>query len=55
MSVPSPCKLICRYDADGLCLGCKRNREEISNWIVYNDTQKLDIYKKIKARKAGNA
>lgn len=55
MPVPSPCKLICRYDEDGLCVGCRRNKEEIMNWIVYSDKQKLDVYKNIKLRKAGNS
>ena len=54
MPVPSPCKLICRYDDDGTCVGCRRNRQEITNWIQMTDKQKLEVYKKIQARKAGN-
>jgi predicted Fe-S protein YdhL (DUF1289 family) len=54
MPVPSPCKLICKYDEDGLCVGCRRNREEITNWIIYPDKKKLEVYKKIQARKSGN-
>ena len=54
MPVPSPCKLICRYDEDGICIGCRRNREEITNWINYNDKQKLDVYKNIQARKSNS-
>jgi predicted Fe-S protein YdhL (DUF1289 family) len=53
MQVPSPCKLICRYDKDGICAGCRRNREEITNWINYTDQQKLEVYKNIKTRKSG--
>ncbi|NTV83371.1 MAG: DUF1289 domain-containing protein [Bacteroidales bacterium] len=55
MPVPSPCKLICRYDEDGLCAGCRRNRAEITNWINYTDKEKLDVYKHIQARKTGNS
>lgn len=54
MPVPSPCKLICLYDEGGLCVGCRRNREEITNWIIYPDKRKLEVYKKIQARKSGN-
>jgi uncharacterized protein len=54
MPVPSPCKLICRYDEDGFCVGCRRNREEIGNWMNYTDKQKLKVYKNIQARKSGN-
>ncbi len=55
MPVPSPCKLICRYDEDEFCIGCRRNRQEITNWIIMTDNQKLEVYKKIKSRKAGNS
>ncbi|MBP6872754.1 MAG: DUF1289 domain-containing protein [Bacteroidales bacterium] len=51
MPVPSPCKLICRYDSDGLCAGCRRTREEITRWISYSDHEKLEVYKKITLRK----
>jgi len=54
MPIPSPCKLICRYDEDGICIGCRRNRKEITNWIIMTDNQKLEVYKKIKIRKEGN-
>ncbi len=54
MAVPSPCKLICRYDEDGTCVGCRRNRQEITNWINYSDKEKLEVYKNIRARKEGH-
>jgi predicted Fe-S protein YdhL (DUF1289 family) len=53
MSIASPCKLICRYDDDGTCVGCRRNKEEIMNWIVYDDRQKLEVWKKIRMRRSG--
>jgi predicted Fe-S protein YdhL (DUF1289 family) len=55
MAVPSPCKLICRYDEDGLCVGCRRNKDEITDWINMTDQQKLEVYRKIKVRKTGQA
>ena len=37
----SPCKKICKIDIEtGLCLGCKRNINEIRNWLKFNDTEK---------------
>ena len=31
-AVPSPCVDICRLDARGLCIGCRRTIEEIMEW-----------------------
>jgi len=53
MKIGSPCKLICRYDEEGICVGCRRSKEEISNWIFYDDKQKLDVWKKIRMRRSG--
>lgn len=30
--VPSPCTKLCQLDAAGVCLGCKRTRQEIAAW-----------------------
>jgi len=53
MTIASPCKLICRYDDDGTCVGCRRTKQEIMNWIIYDDKQKLEVWKNIRMRKAG--
>jgi uncharacterized protein len=45
--IKSPCKLICKYNKDGVCQGCLRTREEISKWPDYTDDEKLEVYKKI--------
>ena len=55
MTITSPCKLICRYDEDGTCIGCRRTREEIMNWISYDDKQKLEVWKKIRLRRSGKS
>jgi hypothetical protein len=52
MSVPSPCRLICRYDPEGICVGCMRNKEEISGWTNFDDARKLDVWQKIRERKS---
>ena len=32
---PSPCISVCQIDnATGLCIGCKRNLDEIRDWII---------------------
>jgi uncharacterized protein len=45
--VKSPCRLICKYNEEGICMGCKRNREEIIKWPNYTDEEKLEVFKKI--------
>ena len=43
---------ICTIDKDnGLCLGCLRTINEISEWLYLDDKSKADILKKIKKRK----
>jgi hypothetical protein len=46
----TPCKHICKYNENKICIGCKRNSEEISNWLNYSDIERLEIIKKIKTR-----
>jgi predicted Fe-S protein YdhL (DUF1289 family) len=53
MSVASPCKLICRYGKEGICVGCYRTREEITEWMIMTDDQKLSVWKNIRLRKNG--
>lgn len=31
-SVESPCIKVCTLDAQGICLGCGRNLDEIAGW-----------------------
>lgn len=51
MNVASPCKLICRYGENEVCVGCFRSKEEITNWILMTDDQKLAVWKNIRLRK----
>jgi len=32
--VASPCVDICRLDAEGLCVGCRRTLDEIAEWLA---------------------
>ena len=47
IKIKNPCRLICKYDHESICMGCYRSKEEIANWPDYSDDQKLDVYKKI--------
>ena len=39
--VDSPCNDVCTTDPEsGLCIGCGRTVDEISNWLYYSDKQK---------------
>ena len=48
----SPCIDICTTDPQsGLCVGCSRTQEEISNWITYSELQKRQVLINIEKRK----
>ena len=51
--IPSPCISICQMDpATGLCTGCLRTIEEIANWSILLDDEKLRILKLLEERSA---
>ena len=41
--VASPCNSICTLNDEDICIGCYRSAEEIRNWSVMDDDQKLDV------------
>ena len=44
--IESPCNDVCTTDPEsGLCIGCGRTVDEISNWLYYSDKQKKKGYK----------
>ena len=47
----SPCVRICELDKNDVCIGCFRTSEEIENWIMYSNSEKVKILKLIKKRK----
>lgn len=49
-AVPSPCINVCRLDAQGLCLGCRRTLAEIAEWPQAGDARRLEILSALKAR-----
>ena len=47
----SPCKNVCELDPNtGLCLGCGRTIDEINNWNLKDDKEKMMITKKAQNR-----
>ena len=47
----SPCNDICTTDPEsGLCVGCGRTQEEISNWLFFDDKQKKMVLMNLKRR-----
>jgi hypothetical protein len=51
--VPSPCIDVCRLDARGLCIGCRRTIEEISEWSRASDARRLEILRNVAVRRPG--
>ena len=42
----TPCVSICKLE-DGICIGCKRTKEEIAKWKRQTDKERLDIMKRL--------
>ncbi len=51
--VRSPCVNICRVDAHGLCIGCRRTLGEISEWPHASDARRLEILRELTSRTVG--
>lgn len=49
-AVASPCVNICRLDAQGLCIGCRRTLGEIAEWSQASDARRLAILSALKTR-----
>jgi uncharacterized protein len=49
-AVASPCVNICRLDALGLCIGCRRTLSEIAEWSQASDARRLEILSALKTR-----
>jgi len=47
---PSPCIDICRLDAQGLCVGCRRTIGEIGEWSRASEARRREILRELVAR-----
>jgi uncharacterized protein len=51
-AVASPCVDICRLDARGWCIGCRRTIEEIAEWPAASGARRREILRALKLRPA---
>jgi uncharacterized protein len=49
-AVASPCVDICRLDAQGLCVGCRRTIEEITEWSRASEARRREILRELAMR-----
>ena len=45
--------MICKYDEEGLCIGCQRAKQEVREWPEYDDKKRKEIYDLI-VKRGGN-
>jgi predicted Fe-S protein YdhL (DUF1289 family) len=50
-AAPSPCIDICRLDAEGLCVGCRRTMSEITEWPGASEARRHEILRGLQLRK----
>lgn len=49
--VIDPCIQICTIDPDsGLCMGCSRTEEEITNWFLMTTEERIELVKQLPKR-----
>ena len=49
-AVASPCVDICRLDAQGLCVGCRRTIDEIVEWPRASEARRREILRELALR-----
>jgi predicted Fe-S protein YdhL (DUF1289 family) len=54
-AVASPCVDICRLDAQGLCVGCRRTIDEIIEWPRASEERRREILRELALRTASAA
>ena len=51
----SPCIGVCRMDAEGLCIGCRRTLAEIARWGTMSDTERLRCMREVLPKRSSTA
>ena len=47
----TPCKKICKIDPHTeICIGCGRFVEEIENWLIYSEEERILLYNEASER-----
>jgi predicted Fe-S protein YdhL (DUF1289 family) len=54
-AVPSPCVDVCRLDAQGVCVGCRRTVGEITEWSRATEERRREILRGLAGRPGGAA
>ena len=50
--LPSPCISLCQMNpVNGLCIGCWRTIDEITNWSVASESKKMQVWLAISQRR----
>jgi predicted Fe-S protein YdhL (DUF1289 family) len=49
-AVQSPCIDVCRLDARGFCIGCRRTINEISEWPAASEARRREILRAVALR-----
>ncbi len=49
--IKNPCKQICKYDDNQVCIGCQRTMEETREWKGYSEREKAEVLGKASERK----
>lgn len=48
----NPCRRICRFDGDKICIGCGMSSEEVRNWRMYNEEEKKVVMDRLRGYKS---
>jgi predicted Fe-S protein YdhL (DUF1289 family) len=49
----SPCISVCALDEQGICVGCYRSTDEITDWMMASAAEKRAIIARAAARRDG--
>ncbi len=49
--VKNPCIQVCRYDDNGICIGCFRTMQEAADWMFLSSEQKREVIRRTEERK----
>lgn len=49
-SISSPCVSICVLNDEDVCTGCYRTVDEIREWLLMNDQERLEVLEKCAQR-----
>ena len=47
----SPCISVCLLDDQGICVGCYRSAQEITDWFMADAMEKWEIFARCNARR----